>query len=158
MMHFFKKNRNVVAGLVLLFAVLYMWAVKSGKIEYMLSAPYPWDSKDAATKKAVDAPLIQAAEPKQQNQACDPANFASVSLIPETNDVVRDTAFEFAPSNPMTDKNFLFESNKYGENTQGSSLRNANRQLRSEPANTRTVVSPWMNSTIEPDLLRRPLE
>lgn len=157
MMDFFKKNRNVVTGIVLLLAVFFLWTVNSGKIEYMLSAPYPWDSttyKEAVTKKvSFTTPSVN-----KDKQTCDPANFASVSLIPETNDVVRDSAFEFAPSNPMTDKNFLFESNKYGENTQGSSLRNANRQLRSEPANTRTLVSPWMNSTIEPDLLRRPLE
>ena len=37
-------------------------------------------------------------------------------------------------------------------------LRNANLQLRSEPPNPQTQVSPWMNSTIEPDLQRVPLE
>ncbi len=42
--------------------------------------------------------------------------------------------------------------------TRGATLRNANHQLRSEPANPRTVVSVWNNSTIEADLGRRPLE
>ena len=36
--------------------------------------------------------------------------------------------------------------------------RNANRQLRSEPANPSTAVGPWMNTTIEPDTYRRPLD
>ena len=45
-----------------------------------------------------------------------------------------------------------------GINTVGSSLRNANLQLRSEPPNPTKVVSPWMQSTIEPDLMRVPLE
>jgi hypothetical protein len=156
-MHFIKKNRDIVAGLVLLLTILYLWGVNSGKIEFMLgSSSYPWDT--TATTNKVTKKVSFTTPSATDKQTCDPANFASVSLIPETNDVVRDSAFEFAPSNKMTDKNFLFESNKYGENTQGSSLRNANRQLRSEPANTRNVVSPWMNSTIEPDLLRRPLE
>ena len=45
-----------------------------------------------------------------------------------------------------------------GVNTVGQSLRNANRQLRSEPPNPQVNVSPWMMSSIGPDLLRRPLE
>ena len=36
--------------------------------------------------------------------------------------------------------------------------RNANRQLRSEPANPSTAVGPWMNTTMEPDTYRRPLD
>ena len=45
-----------------------------------------------------------------------------------------------------------------GVNTVGQSLRNANQQLRSEPPNPQVQVSPWMMSSIGPDLLRRPLE
>ena len=45
-----------------------------------------------------------------------------------------------------------------GVDTVGSSLRNANLQVRSEPPNPTNKVSPWLNSTIEPDLMRAPLE
>jgi len=45
-----------------------------------------------------------------------------------------------------------------GVNTVGSSLRNANYGLRSEPPNPQTMVSPWNASTINPDLQRLPLE
>jgi len=45
-----------------------------------------------------------------------------------------------------------------GIDTIGSTLRNSNLQLRSEPPNPTSKVSPWMNSTIEPDLMRVPLE
>mgnify|MGYP003997310981 FL=1 len=38
-----------------------------------------------------------------------------------------------------------------GVNTVGQSLRNATYDLRGTIANPKTVVSPWMNSTIEPD-------
>ena len=54
--------------------------------------------------------------------------------------------------------NLLDSSYHVGVNTVGQSLRNANRQLRSEPPNPQVNVSPWMNSTINPDLPRRPLE
>ena len=54
--------------------------------------------------------------------------------------------------------NLLDASYHVGVNTVGQSLRNANRQIRSEPPNPQVNVSPWMNSTINPDLPRRPLE
>ena len=54
--------------------------------------------------------------------------------------------------------NMLDSTYHVGVNTVGQSLRNANRQLRSEPPNPQVNVSPWMNSTIGPDLPRRPLE
>jgi hypothetical protein len=55
-------------------------------------------------------------------------------------------------------KNFLSAGALIGINTIGQSLRNANLQLRAEPPNPQTQVSPWQISTIEPDLNRRPLE
>lgn len=54
--------------------------------------------------------------------------------------------------------NLLDSGYHVGVNTVGQSLRNANRQLRSDPPNPQVSVSPWMNTTIGPDLPRRPLE
>uniref|UniRef100_A0A6C0FFS1 Minor capsid protein P11 C-terminal conserved region domain-containing protein n=1 Tax=viral metagenome TaxID=1070528 RepID=A0A6C0FFS1_9ZZZZ len=54
--------------------------------------------------------------------------------------------------------NMLDSTYHVGVNTVGQSLRNANLQLRSEPPNPQVNVSPWMNTTIGPDLPRRPLE
>jgi hypothetical protein len=45
-----------------------------------------------------------------------------------------------------------------GVDTVGQSLRNANRQIRGEPPNPQVSVSPWLNSTIGPDLERRSLD
>ena len=55
-------------------------------------------------------------------------------------------------------KNFLSAGALIGINTIGQSLRNANLQLRAEPPNPQVQVSPWQQSTIEPDLTRKPLE
>ena len=54
--------------------------------------------------------------------------------------------------------NLLKSGHHQGIDTVGQSLRNANLQLRSEPANPQMKVGPWNNSTIEPDMVRRPLE
>jgi hypothetical protein len=45
-----------------------------------------------------------------------------------------------------------------GVNTVGQTLRNANRQLRSEPPNPQVKVSPFLQTTIGPDTNRKPLE
>ena len=58
----------------------------------------------------------------------------------------------------LADVNLLDAGSHIGVNTIGQSLRNANQQLRSEPPNPQVNVSPWMNTTIGPDLPRRPLE
>ena len=58
----------------------------------------------------------------------------------------------------LGDQNFLKAGHHFGTDTVGQSLRNANRQLRSEPANPMVKISPWNQSSIEPDINRRPLE
>ena len=73
-----------------------------------------------------------------------------------------DANSSWASMNPVGDLqniNLLNPQQVVGINTQGSSLRNANLQLRSEPPNPRTNTScPWNISTIEDDKFRKPLE
>ena len=45
-----------------------------------------------------------------------------------------------------------------GLDTIGQTLRNANLQLRSDPIIPKADTGPWLQSTIEPDLMRVPLE
>jgi len=54
--------------------------------------------------------------------------------------------------------NLLKAGYHIGVDTIGQSLRNANLQIRSEPANPQQYVGPWNLSTIEPDFMRPPLE
>ena len=74
-----------------------------------------------------------------------------------------DASNKWAQVNPVgkgniQDQNFLIAGHHIGVNTVGQSLRNANRQLRSEPANPQVKVSPWLQSTIDPDVNRKALE
>jgi len=80
--------------------------------------------------------------------------ITSKDLLPKSSD---ESASLWAKVNPvgepkLKNKNFLV-----GVDTQGSSLRNANLQLRADPPNPRTNVSPWMNSTIDQDQTRKAL-
>jgi hypothetical protein len=70
---------------------------------------------------------------------------------------------QWAKANPagqgdVKDQNFLTAGYHIGFDTQGSSLRNASHDIRSAPPNPRYRVSIWQQSTIEPDMNRRPLE
>lgn len=73
-------------------------------------------------------------------------------------DLLPSSKVDFADGNNMGNVNMLSAGALVGINTVGGSLRNANLQVRSEPPNPQTKVSPWLNTTIEPDLMRVPLE
>ena len=100
-------------------------------------------------------------QPMQMNQLpseCYPKDvLSSADLLP------RDANSLWAQVNPsgqgsLADQNYLTAGYHVGINTVGQTLRNANLQLRSEPLNPQVQVSPWLQSTIEPDINRRPLE
>ncbi len=101
-----------------------------------------------------DMPFPDAGQPSN----CYPKNqLAPQELLPNDPNSV------WAAANPMgqgdiSGKNFLSAGALIGVNTVGQSLRNANQQLRAEPSNPQTQVSIWNQSTIEPDLSRRPLD
>ena len=54
--------------------------------------------------------------------------------------------------------NLLDAGYHVGVNSVGQSLRNANQQLRSEPPNPQMKVSPWLQTTIDPDVNRKAFE
>ena len=75
----------------------------------------------------------------------------------------KDTNSQWAQLNPtgsgdLQNVNLLRSGYHMGIDTVGNSLRNANLQLRSEPANPQVNVGPWNNTTISPDTMRVPLE
>lgn len=62
------------------------------------------------------------------------------------------------PNSDLKNIGMLSAGHHYGINTVGSSLRNPNLQIRSEPVIPQNNVGPWNNTTIEPDNMRRSLE
>jgi hypothetical protein len=117
-----------------------------------------WQKKRASTSTYVpfDEMPFDTVPPRAQGATTAPINVATDLLPKPSSPVVQDFG-EFAP-NALGGMNFLEVSQQLGVDTQGSSMRNANYQLRSEPPNPKAVVGPWMQATIDPDLLRRPLE
>ena len=114
----------------------------------------PSESQNNEDFKAVDfqttAPSPNDCFPRDKNTLED--------LLPK--DAANSTWAQVNPAGQgdVKDQNFLNAGFHMGINTVGQTLRNPNYQLRSEPPNPKLNISPWNQSTIEPDLMRRPLE
>ena len=91
------------------------------------------------------------------------SNYPKAQQLGADDLLPKDDSSLWAQVNPsgegsLKDRNFLQSGYHIGINTVGQTLRNANQQLRSEPPNPQVKVSPWLQTTIEPDLGRKPME
>lgn len=139
-------------ALVVLAAVLVFWWVRHHNAKYehvpRVDTYVPFDELPFDTIPPANATPAPPLVP--------PTNVAADLLPKPSSPQIMDFG-EFAPK-ALQGQNFLDTAKQIGIDTQGSSLRNANWQLRSDPPNPRMNVGPWSNSTIDADLLRRPLE
>lgn len=90
------------------------------------------------------------------NQNCEPEDLFDVDkYLPQE---VNDDFFDLVPE-PISVKNrhLINITKPIGINTIGSSLKNASWDLRASPGCPKFVVSPFLNSSIEPDVNLKPL-
>lgn len=123
----------------------------------------------------VSGPSVLAADPAGRNERVASANGLSTDtyglppscakqeVVNPSDLLPRDNNSEFSKLNPagagdLQNVSLLNAGHHIGINTVGQSLRNANLQLRSEPANPQLATGPWNNSSINGDPHRRPLE
>ena len=104
-----------------------------------------------------DAPLEAPVAEGENRNECLPRDVLDAADLLPSSYAVNNWDTPAAPGG-IDGPNFLNPENLVGINTVGQSLRNANRQLRSEPPNPQVKVSPWLQTTIEPDTNRKPLE
>lgn len=165
-----------------LLALLGIVVVVYAMYQYSGRKSSPSDGFNASKKSAMpsDGSMnasmgVKAANPAGQNEVYSsvtdiktssyglPPSCARGNISDPADLLPKDTNSQWAQLNPagaadFKNVNLLKAGYNIGIDTVGSSLRNANLQVRSEPPNPTSVVSPWMNTTIEPDLMRAPLE
>ena len=177
MMSNMMKPRNALVLLFLLAVVGFVVYYTMNEKEHMSPLPATEEEEDSVEEYGEpgglpDEHFTQNTAPVDPHAHQDPALkqlqqtqgacFPKDQLTPEEL-LPQDTANEWSKVNPsgagsLKDRNFLQAGHNIGINTVGQTLRNANLQLRSEPPNPQVKVSPWMQSTIEPDVNRAPFE
>ena len=154
---FFKKN-GFVGGVTIIVIVLAIVVILWNKLvsnkrgsESMYGSVGQYSNIQAANGANPTNPIKQYQQVKKQNQ------LSQNELLPN------DTNSDWAAINPsgngeLNNINLLKAGSMIGIDTIGSSLRNANLQIRSEPPNPQLNTGPWNQSTITPDFMRVPLE
>jgi len=137
-------------------------AAGPAKVAAVLGNPNIAKPQDASGSEAF-ADLQDTTGPASFDSPQGPAGCYPRDQLTPSELLPQDGSSTWAQQNPMgtgslKGKNFLSAGALIGVNTVGQSLRNANYQLRSEPANPQVPVTVFNNSTIEPDVNRRDLE
>lgn len=114
--------------------------------------------RDEIFQKVSEGSEVPTAESASVPRDCFPKDQLSAEELLPTDKTSKWAMVNPAGQGELGDQNFLTSGFHVGVNTVGQSLRNANRQVRSEPPNPMVQVSPWLQTTIEPDTGRRPLE
>jgi hypothetical protein len=142
--------------------------IGGNKIARSMGNPVKASGKPNLSNSVMASPTPVAAEEKI-NQVHPRINLSRSTCYPTTKLKAEDLlpkatqVKDFVNEQPSAEgvlKNIHFLTAGYnvGVNTVGQSMRNSNLQLRSEPPNPQSAVSPWMQSTIAPDILRKPFE
>lgn len=83
--------------------------------------------------------------------------FVASSLLPKIN-LPGVPSWSVMDTQALVNQDFLAPTQQFGVDTVLSSLRNPSYDIRNNIPNPINVVSPWLNSTITPDLQRKPLD
>ena len=81
----------------------------------------------------------------------------ATSLLPKNPQLGADAWDVAAPQDILASQNFLSATQQMGVDTVLGSLRNSSYDIRGDIPNPIAVVGPWQNTTILPDLQRRPI-
>jgi hypothetical protein len=153
-----KKGGMGLVGIVLLVvALMYFlkpeWFVRE---RYVSFAPVNQDIDDNVNEQYAASDLSNTKIKLDAGCAMSSGYGLSSSLLPR--EMASQEEFgQFAPEDILKGQNFLDPRQQVGfPETYGGTIRNANQQIRSEPPNPKSPYV-WNNSTIVPDLMRRPL-
>lgn len=161
---------TTIVKLLLAVAILFvLWKVmasrKGWRMGGMASGPRPYDpavdrefyDEDEDAQEGDDEDMEEDEDMMEDGYEGFAAPMSvSAALLPKPDSRFQNFG-EFAPK-ALKGQNFLEATKFIGVNTIGSSLRNANYDLRSAPPIPRRQVGPWSQSTIDPDPYRKPLE
>lgn len=165
---FFTKDRLlIIVGFIVLAVVLmYYTAGKVTVIDNMdTKEPLVSETKEVV-KDVVNAVTGSETKKEKKEEESDKEGFEGYSTQDVANPaqlLPNDANSQWASLNPVSQNNpqipdLLSAGYHIGLDTIGQTMKNANLQLRSDPVIQKGDIGPWNQSTIEPDLMRVPLE
>jgi len=119
--------------------------------------PYPQISNNYVPQPEFNQQMVSSCDPSDPNYFNNQVLMAQ-DLLPRDNGY--NTWQDASPQSQgnLENQNFLSSGHHFGINTVGQSLKNANKQLRSDPPIPQVAVGPWLQSTIEADTNRKQFE
>ena len=166
---FFTKDRVLVLVGFILLAVVFMY-YSTGKMTVRDSMQTKEGEGEGEKEKKEDAsnPIEQVMQDAKDvvASATDTEPFTGYSDKDVANPselLPKDDNSQWSSLNPVSQSNpqmpdLLQAGYHIGLDTIGQTMKNANLQLRSDPVIQKADIGPWNQSTIEPDLMRVPLE
>lgn len=156
----FTKDRVMILGVFILLAMFLLY-YSTGKTTVM-------DTMDVGMHNNMDSDYIiheniakstEAASSSTQSNS----GYAAQEVANPSELLPKDVNSQWASLNPSSQNSpqtpdLLQAGYHIGLDTVGQTMKNPNLQLRSDPVINKADVGPWNNSTVEPDLLRQPLE
>jgi hypothetical protein len=164
---FFNRKELVIAVIVVLIgvALLSYSSSKTYRMDGMGDGTAPSSYSDETNRLAKQPSVLQtsAQHVVPAPEGAIGANGYQLKPVNNPSDLLpQDANSEWAALNPSLSggatPDLLQAGYHIGLDTIGQTLRNANLQLRSDPVIPKSDIGPWLQSTIEPDLGRVPLE
>ena len=162
----FKFNtENVLAIIAIIVIGVAIYRYSQNKEIFKLGLANNSENKEPVKKNTDTSLPVGNSEPNVYapvNGSTQPP-VSNMSSVKPTELLPNNEASSFTNQNPVVNNDLnginLLNQPQKSINTVGSSLRNANLQIRSEPPNPRMNTNcPWNISTIDTDEYRRPLE
>lgn len=165
---FFTKDRVMILVIFILLAMFLLY-YSTGKSTILDSM----DSGSMGNYAASPTPILEggaaASEPYTglgggSSSSSGVSSGYSVQQVANPSELLpNDSNSQWATLNPSSQNNpqtpdLLQAGYHIGLDTVGQTMKNPNLQLRSDPIIDKKEVGPWNMSTVEPDLLRQPLE
>ena len=155
----FTKDRVMILGVFILLSMFLLY-YSTGKMTVMdtMDVGMHMDGEDSPSQNI--AKSTEAATPQAGYNT---AGYAVQEVANPSELLPKDVNSQWASLNPSNQNSpqtpdLLQAGYHIGLDTVGQTMKNPNLQLRSDPIINKSEVGPWNNSTVEPDLLRQPLE
>lgn len=158
---FVKKNYKTMVVVVLAAVSVYVlyrmyYPVQKTMVEFMEEISGVQQGASTVT----DVPAVVTEQPPVLGDEfpVQTDTIAAEDLLPKSQEA-KDFEAQFPlGTGDLASKNFVVAGHNIGINTVSSSMKNANLQLRSDPFIEPKMVSPFLNSTVTPDLNRKNFE